>query len=260
MHRTQGEDFDTDLYQNATNKRGYKPESGPNTDDGTRLPAEAMNAIQEELANLITACGVAINADAASDRSAGWAQLTQAILNSAAIDTAAIADSAITGKKINSNALSVPLKRSPTSVFLDIDTSLNIGNGNKLQVAGVESGIVNKPLLYKEAALSTPQLLSGNVYQCRGTLNIDSTVYEIVHIDVTAPGPYGNAYIFTPRPLNMPTNTGPGHTLGVSNRAASGGAATNNSYAVLDFDISNSWLSNFNTYSEYRARVWYRLK
>lgn len=99
MHRTQGEDFDPDLYDDATNKRGFKPANPPSS-NATRLSAESMNAIQEELSNLVELCGLTLNTSSASDRAAGWHQIYDAIFKSKKIDDDSVKDGSLTGTQI----------------------------------------------------------------------------------------------------------------------------------------------------------------
>jgi len=78
MHRTLGEDYDPDVYGDASNERGYKPADPPG-DAATVLPAQSMNSIQEEICNLIEYTGLTLEADADADKAAGWDQLTTAV-------------------------------------------------------------------------------------------------------------------------------------------------------------------------------------
>lgn len=91
MHRTEGS--------------GYILEGGlrrfTETPPGSSVPAEWMNAVQEEIANVLVAANVTIKATAALDRSANWDQMAEAIFSSEAIDTAALADDAVTDDKIS---------------------------------------------------------------------------------------------------------------------------------------------------------------
>ena len=248
MHRTEGEDYDNDLYGNGTNKRGYKPESAPSADDGTRLPAEAMNAIQEELCNLLEAVGIAPNTTAAADKAAGWNQLYTAIFNSQkltaaalaanAITTAKIANSVITGEKIDSAALVAPLKKATTGtkpIYLELADGLEVSSG-ALRAIGIYSGTNDKPVKYLELGLSTPQLVSGSsVYQTRGQLNLLINDFDIIGYSVTSGGRFGTKTVFLP---NLSTMSG--YNLQLSNHTEPNGVATDKYSVVLDFDVAQS--------------------
>ena len=93
MHRTLGEDYievgGKRLYQNAN----------PPTVKATRLPAASMNAIQEEICNVIEKAGLTLNTDDSTDEAAGWDQLWDAITTRGIFGSAALADNAVTGVK-----------------------------------------------------------------------------------------------------------------------------------------------------------------
>lgn len=70
MHRTEGED-----YVLVGGKRLYQP-ANPPINAATRLPAEAMNAIQEEICKVIEMAGMTLAVGASSDT---WGQLWEAL-------------------------------------------------------------------------------------------------------------------------------------------------------------------------------------
>lgn len=93
MHRTEGEDY---ILEGG--KRRFAA-ANPPSQKATRLPAEFMNAVQEEICNVITAANpaIALNADAAADRAAGWGQLLKALqegrlMKGTSFNTTALAD------------------------------------------------------------------------------------------------------------------------------------------------------------------------
>lgn len=99
MHRTEGEDH---IIEDG--KRRYT-QAIPPTQAATRLPAEAMNSIQEEIANVIEKAGLTLSASASADRTAGWEQLYKAIFESGKLTGAAIAANAITQAKMADNSV-----------------------------------------------------------------------------------------------------------------------------------------------------------
>ena len=74
MHRTQGED-----YVEIDGKRMYQAANPATATKATRLPADDMNAIQEEIAGAIESAGITLRATASADKAAGYTQLTAAI-------------------------------------------------------------------------------------------------------------------------------------------------------------------------------------
>jgi hypothetical protein len=97
MHRTQGEDFGPNA--NGVGKRGYIP-ANPPSNLATRLPAEAMNSIQEEICNVIELTGLNLSSSADVDRATGWVQLYNAIFKTKHIDDDSIKDNSISDIKI----------------------------------------------------------------------------------------------------------------------------------------------------------------
>ena len=73
---------------------------------GATILAEFMNAVTFEIENVVKAAGLTFSPDAVTDRANGWAQLKQAIFESATLNTAALADGAITDPKVTSINLS----------------------------------------------------------------------------------------------------------------------------------------------------------
>ena len=98
MHRVESDDTVT---ESGVNRYA---DFGP-TENGTIVAAEALNAIQEEIINIIEDAGLTVEVSAATDRSNGWAQLSEAIFSSAAIDTAALTDAAVTNAKVSDVAI-----------------------------------------------------------------------------------------------------------------------------------------------------------
>lgn len=99
MHETEADGF-----LSESGRRKYQNVALPGI-QGTQHDAEDRNAVQFELINAIEYAGITLEADAASDKTAGYVQLREAIFESAAIDTAAIADSAVETAKINDLAV-----------------------------------------------------------------------------------------------------------------------------------------------------------
>lgn len=89
MHRTEGVDYTTE-----EGKRRYIDPNLPSV-RGTVLNAESMNAIQEEICNVIEKAGLTLNTTAAADRADGWDQLWEAITDRGIIGEAAL-DSGLT--------------------------------------------------------------------------------------------------------------------------------------------------------------------
>lgn len=81
MHRIEGDGFVVEDGKNRYTEDGNTP---------TVVTDEAMNAIQEELCNLITACGVTVESTASDDRTNNWEQLVKAILNANALGATAM--------------------------------------------------------------------------------------------------------------------------------------------------------------------------
>lgn len=75
MHRTEGED-----YKLESGKRRFAS-ANPPLQKATRLPAEFMNAVQEEICSVIEAAvpQIPVHSTSAEDRAAGWKQLLQAL-------------------------------------------------------------------------------------------------------------------------------------------------------------------------------------
>lgn len=96
MHRTLGED-----YIEVGGKRLYT-DPNPPTVKGTVLPADAMNAIQEEIAKVIESAGIELAADGDTDT---WDQLYKAIFESTALGSSALATSSVTEGKIAGSAV-----------------------------------------------------------------------------------------------------------------------------------------------------------
>lgn len=90
MHRTEGVDYTTE-----EGKRRYIDPNLPSV-RGTILNAESMNALQEEICNVIEKAGLTLNATAAADRTDGWDQLWAAITSRGIIGLDAF-DSTFTG-------------------------------------------------------------------------------------------------------------------------------------------------------------------
>lgn len=103
MHRTEGEDYAPN--GNGSGKPGYQPASPP-TQPATRLPAEAMNAIQEEIANVIELAGGSLASSAANDRTAGWRQLYDAIFNGFHGTTNMLSLGSVLGNRITDDSIS----------------------------------------------------------------------------------------------------------------------------------------------------------
>ena len=99
MHRTQGADFDTDVYGDGTNKRGHKPQNAGVT-EGTYITADILNAYQEELCIVIEEANITLEPDGASDKSNGWGQLLEALQGGQILRNASFPDNEINGVKL----------------------------------------------------------------------------------------------------------------------------------------------------------------
>lgn len=97
MHRIEGDDVEVD--GNGTGRDGYRDASPPSI-AATILTAEAMNAIQEEIAMLIEETGLTLNANAEDDRSNGWGQLIQAIFGQEYGTTTMLAANSVDGDRL----------------------------------------------------------------------------------------------------------------------------------------------------------------
>ena len=110
MHRINYDGFVTE-----SGLRRFIDQADPGT-PGTILGGQWLNAVQEEIAGVITASGGALEPDPSHDRAAGWGQLAHAIFGAGAIGsgglaingviTSKIADGAVTDAKIASMSLS----------------------------------------------------------------------------------------------------------------------------------------------------------
>lgn len=125
MHRTEGVDYTTE-----EGKRRYIDPNLPSV-RGTVLNAESMNALQEEICNVVEKAGLTLNATAAADRAAEWDQLWEAITSSGIIGTQALSASAVTTPKLADGAVTGPKAVSSTN-----QTALYAG-GYDNGVAGV---------------------------------------------------------------------------------------------------------------------------
>lgn len=94
MHRTEGEDFKIE-----SGKRRFAS-AVPPAQKATRLPAEFMNAVQEEIALVIENAGMTLNTGSSADRTSGWGQLWEAITTKGIIGTTALSSDAVTTAKI----------------------------------------------------------------------------------------------------------------------------------------------------------------
>lgn len=144
MHRTQGED-----YKIESGKRRFASALPP-TQKATRLPAEFMNAVQEEIAIVIENAGLTLSATASDDRTAGWGQLWDAITNHGIIGSNALALQAVTDGKIANSAVNTNnLKNS--SVTSDKLASASVIDGkiasNAVNTANLKNGAVTSDKL-----------------------------------------------------------------------------------------------------------------
>lgn len=99
MHR-----IDYDGYTIEGGNRRFIDQNEPST-PGTILGAEWMNAVQEEICNVLTYAGETPSASAAADRAFGWAGLRNAIFLSRAIGPFALTTNAVLTDKIINGAV-----------------------------------------------------------------------------------------------------------------------------------------------------------
>jgi len=102
------------------------------TTGGSTVSAEFLNALMFEVANAITFAGLSIEADSATDRANGFAQLAEAIFESGAIDTDALADGAVTSAKVDEVSLTKLSAGSTDIDFVsgDLTYHLDLDAGN----------------------------------------------------------------------------------------------------------------------------------
>lgn len=275
MHRTQGEDFDPDLYQDSTNKRGFKAATPP-SDNATRLAFETMNAIQEEIANLIERAGVTLQATASADRAAGWEQLYQAIFESEALDSTAlkvnsvieskiqdeavttskIANNAVTGNQISDTALILPLRRAPTStspIFLDTTDTSDL-RGNKLDNVGLRvqtpDSLTYNNLQYFEWEMDVPTISAG-VAESRVDTDLVLSLYELV--DYRLMYPSGVYRTVIPPHNNLGYSLSDGVTIQHSLKDSLG-VVSDTHHFVLRLPATES----IATYDTFKVGAWFR--
>lgn len=124
MHRTEGEDYVVE-----GGKRRFI-NANPPIQKATRLPAEFMNAVQEEICNVISAATPAIplNDTAAEDRTNGWTQLLQALQQGHLILGNSFASTALMdGLKVATGAENIPNTRTEIE---DLRSALPFGFDN----------------------------------------------------------------------------------------------------------------------------------
>jgi len=97
MHFTQGARLDTIAPYGTIDQ--HVNQNLP-TVGGSTVSAEFLNALMFEIANVIEFVGMTVEANSATDRTNGFAQLVEAIFESEFIDTGALADEAVTSAKI----------------------------------------------------------------------------------------------------------------------------------------------------------------
>lgn len=108
MHRTEGED-----YKLESGKRRFAS-ANPPLQKATRLPAEFMNAVQEEICSVIEAAvpQIPLHATSAEDRAAGWKQLLKALQEGHIIKGTSFHSTALSsGLKEDSGFVSTPNTR-----------------------------------------------------------------------------------------------------------------------------------------------------
>ena len=114
MHRTQGEDYILE-----SGKRRFA-QANPPTQKATRLPAEFMNAVQEEICNVIAAAtpAITLNPTAADDRTAGWSQLLKAIQEGHLVKSTSFASDALSkGLAVDTNFTNVANSRAEATLY-----------------------------------------------------------------------------------------------------------------------------------------------
>lgn len=101
MHQTEGTNFnaaDPDI-----TGRAFQQEGGGTP--GSVMFAEWANAVQQEIANVITGAGLTLETTAANDRTALWGQLRQAIFSSSALTQSAFAANSVGAPEIQTDAV-----------------------------------------------------------------------------------------------------------------------------------------------------------
>lgn len=280
MHRTQGEDFDPDVYQDATNKRGYRPASPPLI-NATRLPAESMNAIQEEMCNLIETVGMGLEPDAAADRANGWNQLYQAIFQMShgtslmlamnSVHANRLIDATLTAAKLNQSTIMAPLSTTiPGSGVVALRLNYNsdqleaVDRGDGLQWLQIKTnGVTAQELLY-DAEVFTRRLSDNMLTLANRTkrykyseTNVHTTggtaVFEIgPGLDVGSFGTGANEFISATcnisgylAPVGAGTNYGYrlGYRVSYSYDSGAGTAASSVDLLGRSSSNANNWIS-----------------
>ena len=125
MHRTDGNG-----YVEVGGERRFADRNLP-TYAGTIVEEQSMNAIQEEICNVIEYAGLTLRSSGATDESAGWTQLRDAIFSSAAIGTDAV--SAISLSKISNGTLDIDSASYDNNLTMDISAPtpyIQVSDGN----------------------------------------------------------------------------------------------------------------------------------
>lgn len=132
MHRTEGVDYTTEA-----GKRRYIDPNLPSV-RGTVLNAESMNAIQEEICNVIEKAGLTLNATAAADRADGWDQLWAALTARGIIGTNALGALSVTNPKIAAGAVDGSKIYKQSFQRIDVSGADSVSEG--ASVAGCHNG------------------------------------------------------------------------------------------------------------------------
>jgi hypothetical protein len=179
MHRTEGADrvLESGLWR-------YHDQALPSY-PGTEIPAEALNAMQEEICNLISLSGGTVAASAAADRSANWRQMYDRIFKSQALDSDSVG-SLILDRLIDGN---LDIARGTRQVKLD-PLELSFSNGSTSpQIIADYSGVEarDKPT----SPTSKSEMNSGAVY-----------TYDIADNFLTAIVPRGISFYGSAHPTD----------------------------------------------------------
>jgi hypothetical protein len=150
MHRTEGDSNDPN--KNGTGKRGYRSAT-PASIAATALPAEAMNAIQEEICLVIENAGLTLNASASADRTAVWGQLYEAIFQANHGTTDMLAINAVNGDRITDATIA-------DAKIIDLDFSKVSGEMTQSQSGG---GLTETMTITFDQLLLRADSVSGNV-------------------------------------------------------------------------------------------------
>lgn len=244
MHRTEGEDYILE-----SGKRRFAA-ANPPTQKATRLPAEFMNAVQEEICSVINAAvpAIPLNSTAAADRTAGWNQLLQALqegqlIKVTSFNTTAIADGLASGTgftEASNSRAAVDLLRSTFANGFDRsfgyynDPSPDAPIAKKIPLAVLAQAIGSEQLIVVDnPSTDTLDLALGGLY---------SDAWDS-HLTIVITGAYTNATLTidapTPRRSRVTLiNAGWGPS---SDTSSSYGSITWHNAGLVGFTLRHSY-------------------